>query len=54
MLLSFNVIFLSSVSISGTEKEGSVDRGAACDWSELAFPETLHGVPGSARIVAFK
>lgn len=45
---------LSSVSILGSEKEGSADRGAACDWSEFAVPETLHRVPGSARIAAYQ
>lgn len=42
------------MSISGTEKEGSADRVVACDWSELAVPETLHGVPGSAGIAALE
>lgn len=42
------------LSISGSEKEGSADRGAACDWSEFAVPETLHRVPGSARIAAYE
>lgn len=47
----FTHIFLirSFLSVSGFEKERSVNRGAACDWSELEVSETLHRIPGSAR-----